>query len=80
MLGQFTNPLRSLQQAAWPSLSRVWVLVFGAVNLCVSYQLRFYVCDLSSVLGRRVVVHHRCVCQREQWRFGSRLKAWGFQW
>lgn len=35
MLGQFANPLRSLQQAAWPSLSRVWVLVFGAGNLCL---------------------------------------------
>lgn len=87
MLGQFANPLKSLQQAAWPSLlSRVWVVVvvFDAVNLCLlSNELIFfffYACDPSSGLWRRVVVHRRCICQRESWRFGSRRKAWGFQW
>lgn len=38
-----------------------------------------YASDLSSGLGERVV-QHRCVGRREPWRFGSRRKAWGFQW
>lgn len=36
--------------------------------------------DLSSGVGERVLVQHRCVCRREQWRFASRRTAWGFQW
>ena len=51
----------------------------GRMNLCL-FLHPLCASDLSSGVGERVLVQHRCVCRREQWRFASRRTAWGFQW